>query len=60
VVSAALVHLDIGPATAWLGSLPGDIVIERDNFGLYFRLATCILISAVVSGIVWLLCHLPR
>jgi hypothetical protein len=29
----------------WLGNLPGDIRIERENFNIYFPLATMILIS---------------
>lgn len=33
----------------WLGRLPGDIVIRRENFTLYFPLATCILISIILS-----------
>ena len=37
-----------------LGRLPGDIVIERDNFTFYFPLATCILFSVVVSLVFWL------
>ena len=38
-----------------LGRLPGDIVIERDNFRLYLPIATSILISVVLSLILWLL-----
>lgn len=38
-----------------LGRLPGDIVIERENFRLYVPLATSLLISAVLSLILWLL-----
>jgi hypothetical protein len=38
-----------------LGRLPGDIVIERDNFRLYVPLATSLLISVVLSVILWLL-----
>lgn len=38
-----------------LGSLPGDIRVERENFKFYFPLATGLLISAVVSLILWLL-----
>jgi hypothetical protein len=34
---------------SWLGRLPGDIRIERENFGLYFPLVTCLLISVVLS-----------
>jgi len=38
-----------------LGRLPGDILIRREGFGFYFPLATCLLVSAVVSVILWLL-----
>jgi hypothetical protein len=38
-----------------LGRLPGDIVIERESFTFYFPLATCILISVLLSGVFWLL-----
>jgi hypothetical protein len=37
------------------GRLPGDIVIEREHFRLYIPLATSLLVSAVVSLILWLL-----
>jgi hypothetical protein len=36
-----------------LGKLPGDIMIERENFKFYFPLATSILISAILSAILW-------
>ncbi|HET7022132.1 MAG TPA: DUF2905 domain-containing protein [Xanthobacteraceae bacterium] len=35
-----------------LGRLPGDIVIERENVTLYVPLATCLLLSLVLSLIV--------
>ncbi len=38
----------------WLGKLPGDIYIKRENFSFYFPLGTCILISAIISFILWL------
>lgn len=37
-----------------LGRLPGDIAIERDNFRLYLPLGTSILISVVISLVLWL------
>jgi len=37
----------------WLGHLPGDITIERERFSFYFPLATCILISVVVSLVLY-------
>jgi hypothetical protein len=39
----------------WLGRIPGDIQIKRDNFTFYFPLATCILVSVIVSFFLWLL-----
>jgi len=39
----------------WLGRLPGDILIERKNFSFYFPLTTSLLISLVLSMILWLL-----
>jgi len=37
-----------------LGRLPGDIVVQRGGTTFYFPLATCILISIVLSALVWL------
>ncbi len=38
-----------------LGRLPGDFVIERENFRIYIPLATSVLISVVLSLVLWLL-----
>jgi hypothetical protein len=38
----------------WFGRLPGDIRIERDNGGFYFPIVTCIVISIVLSLIMFL------
>jgi len=38
-----------------LGRLPGDIVIERENFRLYIPIATSIVVSIVLTVIFWLL-----
>ena len=37
-----------------LGRLPGDVVIERENFRLYMPIATSILVSVVLSLVLWL------
>ncbi|MCB9317263.1 MAG: DUF2905 domain-containing protein [Lewinellaceae bacterium] len=39
---------------SWLGRLPGDIRIERENFNLYIPVTTMILLSVVLSGLLWL------
>jgi hypothetical protein len=54
LVAAGLV-LSLAPRIPWLGKLPGDITVKREHFSFYFPLATCILISAVVSFILWLI-----
>ena len=38
-----------------LGRLPGDIMVQRGTTSFYFPLATCIVISIVLSALMWLL-----
>lgn len=38
-----------------LGKLPGDIRIEHGNVKFYFPIVTCILISVIVSGILYII-----
>jgi hypothetical protein len=42
------------PSIPWLGRLPGDIRIERENVRFYFPLATCLLLSVALSLIAWM------
>jgi hypothetical protein len=44
-----------GPKIPWLGRLPGDIVVERPTFKFYFPLATCVLVSLLLTLLAWLL-----
>lgn len=43
----------LAPSIPWLGRLPGDIRIERENYRFYFPLATCLLLSLLLSLVVW-------
>jgi uncharacterized protein HemY len=43
-----------GGKVPWLGHLPGDIYIQRDRFTFYFPLTTCILISAIITLVLYL------
>ena len=57
IVGIAIVLVGVG--WPWisklpLGRLPGDIVINRENFRLYFPLTTMILVSLLLSAIIWL------
>jgi hypothetical protein len=42
----------------YLGKLPGDISIKRDNFQFYFPITTSIILSALVSVILWVFSQL--
>jgi hypothetical protein len=46
--------LILAPSIPWMGRLPGDIRIERDNYRFYFPLVTCVLLSLVLSLALWL------
>ena len=49
------VALLLAPKLPWLGKLPGDISFQRGRFSFYFPLGTCILISLVLTLILYLL-----
>lgn len=55
VILLAGVFLTFGGKIPWLGRLPGDISIHRDNFSLYFPLATSVLVSVLLSVLFFLL-----
>jgi hypothetical protein len=60
LIGIGLVFVVVGLLWPWLGRLglghlPGDIVIERGHFRFYFPIVTCLVISGVVSLILWLL-----
>jgi hypothetical protein len=46
--------LQLSGGIPWLGRLPGDIRIERENFSFYFPITTSILLSIVLSLLFWL------
>jgi hypothetical protein len=45
----------LSPSIPWLGRLPGDIRIERENFRFYFPLVTCLLLSLILSLVLWVI-----
>lgn len=55
IIAALGVVLTFAGKVPWLGRLPGDIYVKRDNFTFYFPLATSILVSVILSLILWLL-----
>ncbi|MER8381623.1 DUF2905 domain-containing protein [Mesorhizobium sp. M0142] len=60
LIVVGLIIVAIGLLWPWvsrigLGRLPGDIVIQRENFTFYVPIGTGILISIVLSFVLWLL-----
>jgi hypothetical protein len=51
-VGAALVAFDRVP---WIGRLPGDVSVQRGNWTFYFPLGTSILLSLVLTLVLWLI-----
>ena len=49
-----------GLSFPWLGKLPGDIVVERENFRFYFPLMTCIVLSVLLTGVLWVVRFFSR
>lgn len=39
----------------WIGRLPGDIVVQKKNFTIYFPIATSIILSILLTLIFWLI-----
>jgi uncharacterized membrane protein len=54
LVITGLVLWFFGDKLSWLGNLPGDIKIKRDNFSFYFPITTMIIVSLILSFILWL------
>lgn len=46
--------LSYGGKLNFLGRLPGDIRVEKENFSFFFPLGTCLLFSLLFSLLLWL------
>lgn len=55
LIIAGLVVWLAGGKIGWIGHLPGDIRIEKENVRFYFPITTMILLSVFISLILWLI-----
>ncbi|MBX0332525.1 DUF2905 domain-containing protein [Pontibacter sp. HSC-14F20] len=55
IVVIGLVIWLAGDKLGWFGNLPGDIRVERENFKFYMPITSMILISILLSLLLWLL-----
>lgn len=53
VIIGGLIWL-FGEYLSWFGNLPGDIKIKRDGFHFYFPITSMVLVSIVLSLLLWL------
>ncbi|WP_300362383.1 DUF2905 domain-containing protein [Hydrogenimonas sp.] len=54
LIGMGLVLILFGLFVSFVGKLPGDIVIKKENFTFYFPIATSILLSIVLSLLFYL------
>jgi hypothetical protein len=54
VITGLIVYF-AGNRLNWLGHLPGDIRIEKENMRFYFPITTMLLLSIVASFLIWLM-----
>ncbi len=55
IALAGLIIWLFGNKFSWFGSLPGDIRIEKENFRFYAPVVSMLLVSIVLSVVVWLI-----
>jgi hypothetical protein len=54
VISAVGALLWSGAGRGWLGRLPGDMNYSRGNFSFHFPVVTCVVLSVVLTLLLWL------
>ncbi|MFM2291401.1 MAG: hypothetical protein RIS29_1214 [Bacteroidota bacterium] len=57
IVIAGILLYFVGDKLHWLGRLPGDIRVEKENFSFYMPITTMILLSVVVSVLIRIYKH---
>ncbi|HEX2970655.1 MAG TPA: DUF2905 domain-containing protein [Bacteroidales bacterium] len=55
ILIAGIIFYFAGDKLNWIGRLPGDIRIERENTKFYFPVTTMILLSLLLSLIMWII-----
>jgi len=55
LIIAGIVIYFAGNKLGWIGHLPGDIRVEKENVRFYFPITTMILLSVVLSLILWII-----
>ncbi|WP_462383109.1 DUF2905 domain-containing protein [Pseudomonas sp. Marseille-QA0892] len=59
LIILGIVAIIAGLLWPWLsklpfGQMPGDIAVRKENYSFYFPITTMIIVSAVISALMWL------
>jgi len=60
LIAVGIILLIAGLSWSWIsklpfGKLPGDIVIDKPNFKLFIPITSMIIVSLIISFIIWLI-----
>ena len=53
IISATGIIILLAGKIPWIGRLPGDLYIQRRNFAFYFPITTSIIVSIILTLIIW-------
>lgn len=42
------------------GKIPGDITVKKENFSFYFPIVSCLVISAILTLIAWIIQYFKK
>jgi hypothetical protein len=59
-IAAVGLFVLFGPSVPWLGRLPGDIRIEGEHTRVYFPLTTCLILSGLLTLVMWIVRSFTR
>ncbi|MEE4197371.1 MAG: DUF2905 domain-containing protein [Bacteroidales bacterium] len=55
LIILGIIFYVFGDKLQWFGNLPGDIKIKKEHFSFYAPFATMLLLSIVISFIIWII-----
>lgn len=55
ILIVAGIAVAVLPKIPWIGRMPGDILVKRENMTIYFPVVTCLILSLVMSFILFMI-----
>lgn len=60
IVVIGIIYYYFGAYFTWIGRMPGDIRVDKENFSFYFPITTMIIISIVINLLIRLYSYLSQ